>query len=867
MAPAMKRIYSVLEYDKILSMLSERTSSALAAAEALSLKPAAHQHVVSERLAETAEAVSVIMRKGTLSLGEFGDIRRALVYAEKGGSLTMAQILDVARQMGVARRAALFLGADIPPSPLLNSIRGALMTDRYLEERITAAILSDTEMASGASPALRGIRRSIALKNDAIRAQLDRLIASHAYREILQEQLVTIRDGRYVVPVKQEHRHRLPGIVHDQSKGGATLFIEPQAVVELNNKLRELELEEAREIDRILAAFSADVGAVSDALRLNQELLTRLDFIFAKGCLACDMKAVLPEIDGKGQLEIVSGRHPLIDPAVVVPVSLDLGIDYHTLIITGPNTGGKTVTLKTVGLFLLMAAAGLHLPASRAKIPLMPGVFADIGDEQSIEQSLSTFSAHMKNIVGIVRKARAGDYIFLDELGAGTDPAEGAALAIAILETLRDRGCMVLATTHYTELKKYAVAAEGVENASMEFDVETLSPTFRLIVGMPGRSNAFEISRKLGLPEALVSRAADHLDTGSIAFETVIEQAELDRRAAAAAREEAERLRAAQVSALKAQEENRRIFEEKQDEMLAKAHEEALQKVSEAEDYAAMIRDDLKAILDDAETLRQNALAGYSADDGSNSWNGKHGDGDDHDHGGRHGMHGDNRGGDGRSGKAGVVGKGREKPTRGGLYKKLDDNRKFLRELKSGYGAQSAKSGGGRQGKISEQAVLPGMLQVGDRVRLRGMDMDAEVLNPPDDKGEVQVLAGRIRMSVSLSDLVPVDGARMAGEIKRKPAREGSSRYSGIVREKIVNISGSIDLHGKNLDEAELIVDKYLDDAFLAGLPEVIIVHGRGAGILRSGLRRMLTGHRHVKKTRSGGPDEGGDGATVVTIK
>jgi DNA mismatch repair protein MutS2 len=388
----------------------------------------------------------------------------------------------------------------------------------------------------------------------------------------------------------------LPGIVHDRSKGGATVFIEPQSVVNANNALKELEIEERQEIDRILAELSASVADAAETLRLNQDMLARLDFIFAKGLLACDMKASEPEIAEGRRLESVGGRHPLIDQEKVVPITLSIGDacgdvqddrqPYSTLVITGPNTGGKTVTLKTVGLFVLMARAGLHLPASRAVIPAVTQVFADIGDEQSIEQSLSTFSSHMRNIVGIVEKADADSIVFLDELGAGTDPSEGAALAIAILETLAQRGCLVMATTHYTELKKYAIASDGTENASMEFDVETLSPTYRLRVGLPGRSNAFEISRKLGLPESVVSRAQESMDSGSIAFEDVIGQAESDLREAAAAREEAERLLA------DARRETERIgresdaFRAKMSGMLDGANPEARQKIADAEVYA-----------------------------------------------------------------------------------------------------------------------------------------------------------------------------------------------------------------------------------------------------------------------------------------
>ncbi|MDR3225653.1 MAG: hypothetical protein LBT52_05065, partial [Clostridiales Family XIII bacterium] len=613
----MKRQYAILEYDRIIKLLAERTSSALGAAEAEALLPVSHPHEIRRRLRETAEAVFVVMQKGSPGIGNFGDISQAVAYADRGGSLTPAQLLSVAVQLTAARRAAAFLkpggaqrehhreehnrdgsfratasrkhsedasfdaaapgapgaGGGFPGTPILSEIASVITVRKDLEDRISASILSDTEIADSASAELRRIRRQIITQSENIRAQLNKLISSSSYKDVLQDQIITQRDGRWVVPVKQESTKSVPGIIHDRSKGGATVFIEPQSVVNANNALRELEIQERQEIDRILAELSAFVAESAEELRLNQDMLVRIDFIFAKGLLAADMKASEPlisEMSGSlcinqsfadppfaGQsftdspladppivgssyaglpsatrtdsspsrspiLEIENGRHPLIDPDDVVPISLTLGGAYNTLIITGPNTGGKTVTLKSVGLFVLMAQAGLHIPASRAVIPAVKKVFADIGDEQSIEQSLSTFSSHMKNIVEIVERADAESIVFFDELGAGTDPTEGAALAISILETLGARGCLVMATTHYTELKKYALAADGVENASMEFDIETLSPTYRLRVGLPGRSNAFEISRKLGLPGDVVSHAAQRMDSGSIAFETVI---------------------------------------------------------------------------------------------------------------------------------------------------------------------------------------------------------------------------------------------------------------------------------------------------------------------------------------------------------
>ncbi|MDR2487553.1 MAG: Smr/MutS family protein, partial [Clostridiales Family XIII bacterium] len=646
-----------------------------------------------------------------------------------------------------------------------------------------------------------------------------------------------------------------------RSKGGSTVFIEPQAVVDANNALRALEADEQAEIDRILAEISAEVGACAHALLLNQELLVALDLIFAKGKLAEDMKAVRPEIQEGGAgvaLTLSMARHPLIDSARVVPISLALGGAYNALIITGPNTGGKTVTLKTVGLFLLMAEAGLFLPAEQASIPLVRQVFADIGDEQSIEQSLSTFSAHMRNIVEIVRDAGSQTVVLLDELGAGTDPTEGAALAIALLEELRGRGALVLATTHYTELKKYAIAEEGVENASMEFDVETLSPTYRLRLGIPGSSNAFEIAGRLGLPARVVQDAAARLDSGSIAFAAVIEQAEqdrvaaeADRAAAVSLREEAERERAALRN-------QRSRFEEKQEALLEKGRAGATAKIEEAEEYADIVKSELKELLDEAETLLARAR------NGSDSW----------------AMDGD---GGGRS--------------RGDFYRGLDEGRKALRKLKAEYaadgggdargagsGTSAGASGGGKgrnkrakrardragsgaasaahggqdavAGALQKEEIRPGLT-----VLLTSINQQAEVLSPPDERGEVSVQAGRIRMTV------PVDSLRrVEGKGKARVDRESSGRIS-IVRTKVSSIATSVDVHGMNLDDALMQSDKYLDDAFLAGLHEVSIIHGRGEGILKNGIRAMLKKHRHVKTSRPGDAFEGGDGVTIVTLK
>ena len=797
----------ILEYDKIIQKVSGQTVSALGKTAALELMPEPEPEVVRERLLETKQAVFALGKKGTLPIGDFGDIKDSAVYAKKGGVLTMAQLLAVALQLEIVGKVTGYLKSDITEANLLVNIGQTLARDKSLEDRIRFSILSDTEMADNASPELKRIRRGIVMQNESIRAQLNKMITSSSYEEILREQIITQRDGRWAVPVKQEHVNRVAGTHLGRSKGGATVFIEPQAVTGANNKLRELEAAEKDEIDRILAEMSVQVGDFAHALILNQELLISLDLIFAKGRLAEEMEAVCPEIGSGFMLEIEEGRHPLIDPEKVVPISLKVGEDdMRALIITGPNTGGKTVTLKTAGLFVLMCEAGLFLPASRVKMPLFKKVYADIGDEQSIEQSLSTFSSHMQNIVNITDTAGSDSIVLLDELGAGTDPTEGAALAISILEYLRERGALVLATTHYTELKKYAMVDETVENASMEFDVKTLRPTYKLRLGIPGSSNAFEISRRLGLSGSIVDRAADHMDSGSIAFESVLEEAERSRKEATKGLEEADIIRAELESEQEIFDKKQREFNEKKEKILEKAREEAEEKINEAEEYAEIIKAELKALVDDAES--------------------------------------------------------------GDFYRRLDENKKQLKSIKEEYKKEAPEKN--KEAKKQRQnkkisGKKPEKLTVGDDVYVMSLDQDAEVVTAPDERGEVQVQLGRMRMSLPVSDLriIECGGKNKIGA----GGKYESTGRTGIVRDKLYAVKNTLDVHGQNLDDAIMNVDKYIDDAYLAGLGEVSIIHGLGEGILKNGLRKMLRSNKHVKTCHKGSPFEGGDGVTIVELK
>ncbi|WP_130864310.1 endonuclease MutS2 [Bacilliculturomica massiliensis] len=787
-----EKAFRVLEYNKIIDLLGEQAASPMTKERIGKLAPYKNIHEIKDALAETTEAVSVIMHKGALPLGGFYDVSGWVHLAEKGGVLTMKQLLEVLYNLQAARNARSFLTSDLPELPIIGELAQLISAQKALEEEIDRCILSEDEMADSASPELRRIRRSILRQNDSLRAKISSILSSSENRALLQDAIVTMRQGRYVIPVKQENRGKFPGIVHDQSSTGATLFIEPQAVVDMNNELRELELAEKKEMHRILSELSARIGGASAELQSNQKLLVQLDFIFAKGKLAAAQRATEPLINDRGYLRIREGRHPLIDPRKVVPINVALGKDYDTLVVTGPNTGGKTVTLKTVGLFVLMAQSGLHVPAlGGTEMPVFAKVFADIGDEQSIEQSLSTFSSHMQNIVGIAEDADDATLVLLDELGAGTDPTEGAALAISILEYLGDRGAKTIATTHYTELKKYAISTPGVQNASMEFNVETLSPTYRLVIGIPGKSNAFEISRKLGLSQSIIGHARTLLEKGDIEFEDVITKIEQDKKEAEDERDEAIALNLAMKKQKEALEQREQRLAEQREKILSRAKEEARDMLREAKEFADQVQKELRELERVKDPAERN--------------------------------------------------------------RRQENARKRIREVSGRY-----------QDKVEVQEnadpVRPGELKPGMRVRVLSLDQKGNVLTLPDDKGDLQVQVGLLKVTVNIKNISVI---RENGS--KKDAKK--TRFGAMYRSKAQSVSMSINVVGKNLDEAEMLVDKYLDDAFMAGLHEVTVIHGRGAGILKEGLAQMFRRHRHVDSFRKGAYNEGGDGVTIVTIK
>ncbi|MBR2706845.1 MAG: endonuclease MutS2 [Mogibacterium sp.] len=797
------KILTLLEFNKITDLLAQQAGSALTRKRIAELSPMTNMRMIQDALTETSEAVSVILYKGNIPVGETGDITPLTGMALKGRILSMRELLQVRSALSAARTVKKFLSEEMPEGlELIPEIAGLLEPVPKLEQDISDAVISEDEMSDNASPELRAIRREINNKNALIKSRLQKMISSASARSHLQDAIVTMRNGRYVIPVKKEYISLFPGMVHDQSSTGATLFVEPQAVVNLNNELRQLELDEQAEITKILEAFSSRVGEHAKAVDNNQKLLTELDFIGAKGRLSVMMDGREPGLNEDGYIDIKSGRHPLIPDDRVVPVNVELGREWTTLLITGPNTGGKTVTLKTIGLLCLMTQSGLHIPADeKSSMPVLKEIFADIGDEQSIEQSLSTFSSHMKNIIEIFKNAGEGSLVLLDELGAGTDPLEGAALGIAELERLKEAGCLIAATTHYTELKKYALSTPGVENASMEFNVETLSPTYRLRVGLPGKSNAFEISEKLGLSGDIIRRASELLGEEQLEFEQAVSRVEADQAEAEAALAEAGREREAAHEAVSEAERE-----------LAEARAEAAKIVEDARKKAGnMLRDAQGTIDDIAAELRE--IQHRRKDAGFNE---------------------------------------------GHIAGGAAESRKKLRQAESALRPEKApKPETVQTGKTPD----PSDIKTGMRVKYTRLDQIAYVETLPDARGNLRIRLGSIKTDVNIKDLVIAESEPQGNKERNR------SKYGNMSFGKSKTIRPEINLIGKDLDEATDLMNKYIDDAFLAGLVTVHIIHGRGEGILRKGLRAELARNRHVKSYKSAPYNDGGEGCTIVELR
>jgi len=776
-----------LEYNKVKEQLAAYAGSPLGKERVMELEPVADLNTILRWQAETSEGRELLRLDPTAEINGWRDIRPQLQRAGRGALLEPEELTAIADTLTASRIVKRFLEEKRERYPILSELGFALVSLPDLEKKIKQAILPGGEVADGASSALAQVRRKLLNAQVQIKEHLEHAIRSPEYQKYLQDPIVTAREGRYVVPVKIEYRGQVPGIVHAQSASGATLFIEPMAVVDKNNEIRRLTVLEKREVLKILTELSAEVARNANSLMISLNALGELDFIMAKARYSHKLNAWAPAFEGEACMNIRQGRHPLLQ-GVAVPVNLRLGEDFDTLVITGPNTGGKTVALKTAGIMVLMAQSGLHLPAEDgSKIGIFKQVFTDIGDEQSIEQSLSTFSSHMVNIVEIIGKAGRDSLVLLDELGAGTDPTEGAALAQSILEKLHSAGAKTIATTHYSELKNYAYTRERVENASVEFDEVTLRPTYRLLIGRPGRSNAFEIALKLGLPEELVERAREFLTVEQIQVDELMQNLERAQQEAEANRKEAVEL-AEKARQLKEKYERMEFdLAQKRESILAKAGEEARVLIKTARLEAETTVKELRAQLArEAAQARENAIQ-----------------------------------------------EAREKFAK--LQKKVNK-------------AVPEKVVAGR---------VPVILHSGEEVYLPKFNQHGIVLAPPGPGGEVLVQVGIIKINVPLKELRRVEKNKSTG---------GQSETARVSLNKAQNISFELDLRGLYADDALLELEKYLDDAFLAGLPKVRLIHGKGTGALRIAIHKHLSKHRRVKSFRLGEQGEGGFGVTVVDM-
>ena len=781
----LEKVLKTLEYDKIRAMVAERTQCCTGRELAEAMEPVFTNGEAASQMALTAEAEKLLIRTGRSPADGFPDMRGCLKRIHAALYLSPGELLGVARCLKAIRlcKEALESAEDCP---LLGNLAQWLQAHRSIEEEIGRCIAGEEEISDGASPALLRIRRSMRIANDRVRERLGNMIRSATFQKYLQEPLVTIRNGRFVLPVKQEYRQNVPGLIHDQSGSGATLFIEPTAVVELGNEYKKLLGEEEEEIQRILSELTALCAPYSQDILEGLGILGQVDLAFAKARLGREMEGVQPEMDQQGFLRIIKGRHPLIPKEQVVPIDVWLGEEFTTLIITGPNTGGKTVTLKTVGLFALMAQSGLFIPAQTgSRLPVFQAVYGDIGDEQSIEQSLSTFSSHMTNIVEILKQADAGSLVLLDELGAGTDPVEGAALAMSILEELHSRGCRTVATTHYSEIKAFALTRAGMENASMEFDVDRLCPTYRLFIGIPGKSNAFEISKRLGMEERLIEKAREYLKNEDVKFEDVISGAEAQRRRA----EEERRLAAAERDATAK-------LREEMEKQRARLE-------GERETLRAKAREDSRRLVNETREEMEKLVAAIRAIPGL-----------------------DQRAAD----------------------RVIQRSRDALRKREADLAEPLEK-------KSQAPGAAPKQVRPGETVRILSLDQKATVLSPADAKGDVQVQAGIMKLTVKLKDLrliqdtAPTKGV---GKVQLDTQRQGGLE---------------LDVRGKLVDEAILEVDRYIDNCLMSGLDQVSIIHGKGTGALRAGIQDYLKRDKRVKSYRMGAYGEGDAGVTVVTLK
>ncbi|MEM5015897.1 endonuclease MutS2 [Metabacillus indicus] len=783
-----QRVLNVLEFHKVKEQLVKHASSSLAKEKADKLVPSTNVEEVKTWQEQTDEAAKVLRLKGNVPLGGLTDIRSSIKRAQIGGMLNPYELTEISGTLYAGKQMKRFIEDMIDGGielPHLDGFAAQIQPLQELEQEISHCIGDNGEVLDGASDTLRSIRTSLRTTESRIREKLESMIRSSSAQKMLSDAIITIRNERYVIPVKQEYRSAYGGIVHDQSSSGATLFIEPQVIVDLNNTLQQARMKEKIEIDRILTDLSLKVAEESEALLVNVEALSEMDFMFTKAGYAKKIKASKPEMNGSGRIKLFKARHPLLNPDEVVPNDIELGTDFSTIVITGPNTGGKTVTLKTVGLFTLMAQSGLQIPAlDGSEMAVFENVYADIGDEQSIEQSLSTFSSHMVNIVDILKRVDSESLVLFDELGAGTDPQEGAALAISILDEVHHRGARVIATTHYPELKAYGYNREGVVNASVEFNVETLSPTYKLLIGVPGRSNAFEISKRLGLMNSVIDRAKSHMSEDSNEVDSMIASLEESKKRSDFELTEAEKLRK-DAEDLHAELQKQILeFNEERDKLFEKAEKKAAEKVEAAQAEAESIIRELRRM---------------------------------------------------------------QKEHRTGIKEhELIDAKKRLEEAVPEF--EKSK-------KPVKTAPQKHRFEEGDEVKVISFNQKGHLLSKVGES-EWQVQIGILKMKVNEKDLQYISRPK---PVETKPL--------AVVKGKDYHVSLELDLRGERYENALMRVEKYMDDAVLAGYPRISIIHGKGTGALRTGVQEYLKKHRNVKSTRYGEAGEGGTGVTIVELK
>lgn len=795
----MNKHYISLELDKVLKSLAKFASCEDSKTAVSLIAPESNLDLAQALIRQTLDAHTLMARFGGPSFGGLKNVNNSLSRANAGGVLTMRELLDIAEVLRSLRGLCEWRSKNSGVETCLDSYFDMITPNKYLEDKINSAIISEDELSDNASPALYDIRRKIRAASSRVREQLDKMVRSGYYQKFLREAIVTQRNGRYVVPVKIEHRAEIKGLVHDTSSSGATVFIEPAAVVEANNDIKVLQSKERDEIERILSELSAEAGSFYETVKSSYECAVELDVIFAKAKLAYEMKASAPVLNDCGKINLHKARHPLIDPKRVVATDINLGIDFDTLIITGPNTGGKTVSIKTVGLLCLMAMCGLMIPAGdRSEVSVFERVFADIGDEQSIEQSLSTFSSHMTNIIDIVRKADSRSLVLIDELGAGTDPVEGAALAMAILERLHEKGAKIAATTHYAELKSYALSTPGVENGSCEFDVATLKPTYRLLIGVPGRSNAFAISSRLGMEDGIIERAKQLVSSENISFENTVEALERSRQEYEKKTEAAEQLRITAEKEKREAKEYKDSIESLRQKELDEARSRANGIIEQAKRSAYSLMQEIEKLKKESEKSRDKAEIARRA-------------------------------------------------------KQL--MKKSMGEFDDIVNPVSALVD-------DEDYVLPRPLKVGDEVIIADIGKNATVTALANKKGEIEVMAGIIRMRTPESNLRLVSGAK-----SKSTGGTSKPKASGRIFNPAETAKSECDLRGMNVEDAILEIDRYIDRCLRLGLNEVSLIHGKGTGALRKGVQDYLRKNKFVKSFRLGTFGEGESGVTIVTLK